>query len=283
MPKEAAQKVTTTGTTTTTTAQAPAFGQKLVYFDPEGKRYAGDDAKLAEEMLKLFQGKYKAVRRSSGGLVLAEPFELIVYGDPTKPAEAQDYRVRVKFRDFRRDLRGRVLVNQYATHVKTVSAKELLEPFAFDATAKGKFLLDFGDGTVPVHVILSDGRGQGPGQTVFLEPDAIEKVRTTRQDANVMIQPYRVERTVLRWTPMGADGASAEERRAWRNYRRLVEANITVIPQVLAFGAPIAVPGGSTPEEVRQFLRMKLRQRVTGKAESLIYKVTGDDLRPLDE
>lgn len=275
------ERTGTITTTTTTRQETPAFGQKLVYFDAQGQRYVGDDAKLAEEMLRLFAGKYKAVRRSSGGLVLAEPFELIVYGDPRKHPEATEYRVRVKFRDFRRDARGRVLVNEYATHVKTVSASELLEPFAFDANAGGRFLLDFGDGTVPVHVVLSDGRG--PGQTFFVEPDAIETVRTTRQDQNVLIQPYRVERTVLRWTPAGTDGGTPEERRAWRNYRRLLEANRTVIPTALAFGAPISVPGGSTVDEVRQFLRMKLRQRLTGKAESLVYRLTADELKPLDE
>lgn len=273
-----------TNTTTTTTARPEkpaAFGQKLVYFDPQGQRYAGDDAKVAEEMLKLFAGKYKSVRRSSGGLVLAEPFELIVYGDSQKFAEPTEYRVRVKFRDFKRDTRGRVLVNEYATHVKTVSAKELLEPFTFDGNTQGRFLLDFGDGTVPVHVVLSDGRGTG--HTFFVPPDAIEKVRTTQQDRDVLIQPYRVERAVLRWTPAGEDGGTTEERRAWRNYRRLAEANLTVIPPVLAYGTPISVPGGSTADEVRQFLRMKLRQRLTGKTESLIYRVTGDELKPLDE
>ena len=72
-----------TNTTTVQQQTTPAFGSRLVYFDPQGQQYGGgEDAKLAEEMLRLFAGKYKAVRRSSGGLVLAEPFELIVYGDP---------------------------------------------------------------------------------------------------------------------------------------------------------------------------------------------------------
>lgn len=270
------------GMTTDRTTTSSAFAEKLVYFDAQGQRAGGgEDQRLAEEMLKLFAGKYKAVRRSSGGLILAEPFELIVYGDPQKDPENQEYRVRVKFRDFRRDARGRVLAAEYGTHVKTVSAQELLTPFSFEANAPGRFMLDFGDGPVPVQLVV--GEGKTKGQALFVEPDAIEKVRTTRQDRDVLIQPYKVERTVLRWTPNGEDGGSPEERKAWRNYRRLVEGNRTVIPQVLAYGAPIAVPGGSTTEEVKQFLRLKLRQRITGQLEPMVYKMTGEELQPLDE
>jgi hypothetical protein len=265
----------------TTVRREPAFTQQLVYFDPQGKRYVGDDHRIAEDMLRLFSQRVKAVRRSTGGLVLAEPFELIVYGDPTRPARPEDYRVRVKFRDFRRDAEGRVLLGEIATHVKTLPASELLEPFHFDGDTPGCFLLDFGDGIVPVNVVLSDGRGNG--QAFFVEPDAIERVRTTRQDENVLIQPYRVERTVLRWTPIDKEGGAPDERRAWRNYHRLVDRDRQAIPPVLAFGAPIAIPGGSTTEEVRQFLRMKLRQRLTGKAESLVYRIEGEELQPLDE
>lgn len=239
--------------------------ERLVYYDLAGHRYEGAPASnLIDEALKLFAGTQKAVRRSSGGLVIAEPYQLIVYGDPLNPQiDPPSLRVRVKFRDFRRDEEGRVRTAEYITHKKTVTPDELREPFGFRPAALGhqRFVLDFGDGPVPIQVFHYEEIG-GIQYAYFIEPAQAARVQDLPKRTEITLAIYRVERDVLRFAGLDPQsGESKEWESACRNYQRLVALGVQVVPGCLRATAPIAVAGGLTPQELSQQLRETMETR----------------------
>lgn len=242
---------------------------RLVYYDLSGQRYEPTPASsLIDEALKLFGHKAKAVRRSSGGLAIAEPYQLVVYGDPTtQSTDSQSLRVRVKFRDFRRDGKGRVVAAEYISHRKTVLPEELREAFSFQTAslARQRFVLDFGDGTIPVQVFHFE-ESHNVTYAYFIEPAQALRVQKVKRGSVAPITVYRVERDVLRFASLDVNGEAREWEEACRNYQRLVAIGAPAIPSCLRTGGPVKIPGGLMPNETAK----KLREVISGKPDLVV-------------
>ncbi len=227
-----------------------SLSQKLVYVDPSGNPPSIELPEgFLDQALKYFGSQVRSVRRSSGGLVLAEPCQLIVYGEPETEEAARTIRVRVRFRDFRRDPSGRVLAPHYLTQTKTVSLRDLSEPFSFRCDAEGeqRFLLDFGSGTIPVHVVGYDG--DATPLAYFIETDSVEQILKSPKGGHCLVQVYMVERNVLRY------GDAEDFARSQETFRRLKRECRRAVPEAFRIAEALSIPTGITKEEFSDFFR----------------------------
>src|SRR3954452_20704123 len=96
---------------------------KLLYFDAEGRSVEKDVSRaVLDNALKFFSTRARSVRRTSSGLMLAEPIAIVLY---EQAGSRTDVRVKVRFRDFTRQHGAHYCVS----HTKVVSPDELAEPF----------------------------------------------------------------------------------------------------------------------------------------------------------
>jgi hypothetical protein len=234
--------------------------ERPLYYDLDRKRYGSEPpGGLIIDALKLFGGSVKAVRRSSGGLVLAEPFQIVVNGDSTgEPSGQPDVRVRVHFRDFKRGPNNLVLRAEYETHTKIVTPGELKDPFRFGLGSPEepqRFMLDLGHGVIPVRVYHYVEDASGVTFAYFVELADIEKLSRSKLGTRIPVQAYRVERNVLRYAMDDEEfGVPLEYIHAKENYRRLRQAYARVIPEGFRAGTAIMVPAGVAPEDLRHYL-----------------------------
>lgn len=227
-----------------------SLSRKLTYFDPAGNPPSIELPEgFLDQALKYFGNQVRSVRRSSGGLVLAEPCQLIVYGEPESEEAARTIRVRVRFRDFRRDSTGRVLTPDYLTQTKTVALRDLQEPFSFrcDSEIDQHFILDFGSGTIPVHVIGYDG--DATPLAYFVENDSFETILKSKPGGHCLIQVYMVERNVLRF-------AHEEDwNRSLETFHKLKRECRRPVPESFRIGEALSVPSGLDKEQLSDFFR----------------------------
>lgn len=260
------------------------LAEKLVYYDLEGRRYDKEaGGGLIDEALKLFGGSVKAVKRSTGGLVIAEPYQLIVYGDPTKEGGRTDIRIRVRFRDFKRGANNRVVSPEYVIHTKTVLPEDLKEPFSYRCAgrAQQRFVMDFGQGIVPVHVVHYEIDPSGDTIAYFLDHGDMEQLRTAAKGTKTSVQVYRCDRDVLRFAPDDPERGPIEYGLAAANHRRLRLDNQQIVPDVLKSGGPTPLLAGLPAEEIQKALSRVLEHRGREKSEPLCFTLDeDDDLKP---
>lgn len=254
---------------------------KLVYYDQEGTCFERSvDHDTLDNALKIFSGRVRAVRRSSGGLVMAEPLQIVVYEGGIQESPLH---IRVRFRELVPTSAGEEKTSMSCT--KVVAASELFEPFLydFDGSRKQTFALDFGQGIVPVYPFYYH-QTDSETEAYFLDArDWDNALRGSSRD-KARVQIYRVTRSALRWTGPAVDGTSAaipvEAERARRNFEKLKEANKTIVPETFRFGGTIEVPCGGSAQDIRHFLRICVQKRIMGKPVYLNVRAKEDELLP---
>jgi hypothetical protein len=231
---------------------------RLVYYDPTGVRYEANIAReMLDEALKIFDGKRKAIKRSSGGLVHADPYQLVIFEDKDSGA-APEIRVKVKFKEFKKDAEGKFVVDEYVMNHKVVPVSEISDPFTFALDGQQRFVLDFGQGMIPVYVFHYDTDANGTAMAYFTEIDALRRALTGKVGEYMPVQTYKVPRDILRFACDLTANGSSEYLEAMDNQTRLKENGISIIPDSLLVFDRIDVCFPQTHQGFRKYLRQRL-------------------------
>jgi hypothetical protein len=238
---------------------------KLIYYDHKGTYYEKTvDRAMIDRALKVFDGRPRAVHRSNGGLITVEPYQLVLMGG--EKDQAPHVRVRVKFKDLKYDESRRVISNQTVEYTKTVLPEELVEPFPFLYQGNQSFVMNFGQGLVPVYLFHLDEDAAGNATAFFIEYRDLDRALHCPSGEKALVQAYSLSRDVIRLASDKPDAEGLSEYdRARLNYDRLVASGANPIPECFKTGDPIQVPAGGTMQDVRHYLRI-LMQRQRGGA-----------------
>jgi hypothetical protein len=212
----------------------------LVLFDERGNpssenRLLGENTEI---LLSIFNGLPKAVHRSSGGLILVQPSQLVL----TDSSEGiMDLRIKVLFKELERNSQHQIVSKKIITSSKTVPLSEIKEGFTYDNIRFQNFVLDMGLGIVPVHVLSFYPDSQGHLWALFVRHDELEKSLVGFESRNISI--YEVPQNLLRSIESLSHG---EKDFQWAkgHVRKLVERGETIIPELLLIGSSVEVPTG---------------------------------------
>jgi len=228
--------------------------ENLVFVDSEGGLAPSLD-RVLEQAFRCFGGKLRAVPRSTGGLVLAEPCELTVHeGGATSTGSAPAIRVLVRFRDLKRNERGEAPIPEYVMHSKLVAAETLREPFALErhGLPETRFVLDFGHGIVPIRVIAFRPDGDQSVQACFIDVDDSRRIANASAGMPCPARVYEIDREVLRY-------ASPQDfERAIRNMNRISAMGKDPIPRAFA-RREIDFPGAGQGAKLLEALAKAVR------------------------
>lgn len=216
--------------------------------------------------LRVLNSKSRSVQRSSGGRVIAEPYQ-IVYYDPigSTKGEHPEVRIKVRFRDLKFSASGRLVTYEPVTHTKVVSASDLKDAFSFvlDDSRPQSFVMDFGQGIVPVFVICYEKRDHGGEWAYLARPDTVAELSSFNAGKRVTVQVYRVPKEVLRYASRRrVNGQRSEYEMAEENYSLMKSRRQVTLPSDLAVGNPIAMPTRHNLKEVRNYLAALVENKI---------------------
>src|SRR5690606_784546 len=84
------------------------------------------------------------------------------------------------------------------TVTKNILPEEIQDELAYDLKSTQKFLLDFGQGTVPITIFSFVSDAVGENQALFVESDAIERAIRTPSGSKILVQRYKVAKDLVR-------------------------------------------------------------------------------------
>ncbi len=232
---------------------------RLVYFDPKGRRQEAHIKKtIFETALAKLDGTPKAIARSSGGIVTAQPYQMVLYHCMSDTVGAgPELRIKVRFKDFVRAEGERMTSGGIVTVTKNVLPDEILQPLKYDLKSNHRFLVDFGQGAIPITVFSFISEPGGDSVAMFVESEAVERSIRERQGSRILTHRYRVTRDVLR---IVRDTGAREFEAAKANYDRIKKLGIPAVPQALASGPSIDLPTGFSYQAVSEYLRRSMHR-----------------------
>jgi hypothetical protein len=229
---------------------------KIIYFDPKGVRHEVIFRKSAiDSAIAKMDGKPRAISRSSGGIVMAQPYQLVLHHSVTDGLDiGPELRIKVRFKEFVRDERGKVSSGNVMTVTKNILPEEVLDEVSYDLKSTQKFLLDFGQGALPVAIFSFVSDAAGENQALFVEADAIERAIRTPAGSKIQVQRFKVSKDLVR---VVRDMEVAPEilGKAQANAERLKKAGGSGIPEALKVGEAIEIPTGMSYQAICEFLR----------------------------
>ena len=212
----------------------------LVLLDAQGQP-ASEPPLLGEHtelLLSIFNGLPKAVHRSSGGLILVQPSQLVF----TTLSEGQtELRIKVLFNELERNSKHQIISKKIILSSKTVPVTEIKEGFTYDNIRFQNFVLDMGLGIIPVHVLSFYLDSHGYTWAIFVRHDELEKALVRTEASKLSI--YEVPQNLLRSIEPFSQGEK-DFQWAKSHVRKLIERGETIIPEVLSIGRPVEVPTG---------------------------------------
>lgn len=229
---------------------------RLIYFDPRGIRHEVLIRKsTVDAAIAKLDGKPRAIARSSGGLVMAQPYQLVLHHCIAEGVDsAPELRIKVRFKEFVRDERGKVTSGSVMTVTKNLLPDEVLEGISYDLKSTQKFLLDFGQGALPVSIFSFVSDAAGENQALFVEADAIERAIRTPAGSKIHVQRYKVSKDLVR---VVRDSEHAKEvfEKAQSNFERVKKMGGSTAPDAIKVGEPIEIPSGMSYQAICEFLR----------------------------
>ncbi len=229
---------------------------RLIYFDPKGARHevAVRKSTIDSAIAKL-DGKPRAIVRSSGGLVSAQPYQLVLHHSVTDGREmSPELRVKVRFKEFVRDEKGRVTSGNVMTVTKSVLPEEIMDEVAYDLRSTQKFLIDFGNGAVPVVIFSFVSDAAGENQALFVEADMLERAIRTPAGSKIQVQRFKVSKDLVRVVRDSEHSADIFNR-AQANVEKLRKTAAVVVPEALRVGESIEIPSGTGYQGLCELLR----------------------------
>lgn len=236
---------------------------KLVYYDQNGTKYEKQvERDKVDEALRYFDGTLKTVARSTGGMARAIPFQLVMFDPSSESGTSQpEVRIQVKFRDFKRDSLGKIIPNEYVTRTKTVLPSELGEALPQRLEGEQRFVLDLGQGLIPIYVFRYATDEAGHTQALFVELDDLEQVLLGKKGKQVHIQAYQVPRDLLRVARAGSETRKDEFDAAVDNYQDLKAKGVEIVPATMQVGQKIRCPESISYQDFRRFLSRSLKKQ----------------------
>lgn len=236
---------------------------KLIYYDKDGNCVEKEIPQgLLEEPLKFFDGKLKAVRRTSGGLSLAEPHQIIVY-------QQDEIRIRVRLKELGRNTEGFVISPKPVYQMKVVPLSHIEPGFTIHTEDAQTFVVDLGQGLVPIHLFHIETDLQGRRSAFFVLSAALQEV--LKGNRKITLPIFSLPLEVIR-------AATAEEfAAAEKNVAGLIESKGLYLPDTLIATSPVQVPQGSSLEMVKHFLRISTRPEDRQYIEPLLIRVEKKD------
>jgi hypothetical protein len=242
-----------------------AAPDRLVYYDNAGNYYEKEVApEIIEKALKVFDGRRRSAPRQTGGQIMVEPYQLVLVSEGDREAPPQ-VRIRVKFTDLKYDPLMGARSPQYLTYSETLSPEELADPFPLSYYGPQTFVMNFGQGLVPIYVFHHETDENENTTVYFIELKDLDTALNCPAGEKVPVQVYQVNRDALRYaSDISRGGQPSEYELARENYRRLLAAGASPIPEGFKVGTPILVPAGGTMQDIRHYLRI-MQQRKNGK------------------
>ena len=257
---------------------------RVIYFDPRGIRHEKPIAqRILDEALAKLDGKPRAIRRSSGGITTAQPYQLVLFHTISDREDSTpELLVKVRFRDFKLNDGEFASTGQCMTLTKTVPIKDIVNPFTFTPEENQRFVLDFGKGIVPIHVFAFINDPNGERNAFFVEKKAIEFATRSAKGQKIAIQRYKVSRDVIRST----GGKETEDQniktdfdKARDNFERLLRARLEPIPHALKAGGLVEIPTGLSLARLQEELRSTVHRfnREEREESSIAERLNADD------
>lgn len=228
---------------------------KVIYFDPKGVRHEVIFRKSAiDSAIAKMDGKPRAISRSSGGLVMAQPYQLVLHHSVTEGLDiGPELRIKVRFKEFVRDERGKVTSGNVMTVTKNILPEEIFDEISYDLKSTQKFLLDFGQGALPVAIFSFVSDAAGENNALFVEAEAIERAIRTPAGSKIQVQRFKVSKDLIR-VVRDMETAAEVLGKAQANADRLKKTG-TYIPDALKVGDSIEIPTGMSYQAICEFLR----------------------------
>lgn len=234
---------------------------KLIYYDKEGNYIEKPIPKgLLDEPLKFFDGKPKAVNRTSGGLSLAEPHQIVVY-------QGNEIRIRVRIKELVRSQQGYVISPKPVYQMKVVPLSQMEPGFEIHAGEKQSYAVDLGQGLLPIHVFHIETDIQGQKHALFVLEPQLKKALATPGTEKAALETYRLPAEILRWA------RPEVARESQKNVEKLVAEHSLYIPESLQATSPITIAGGTSLEMLRHFLRLSANPNDKQWIEPLLIRV----------
>ena len=229
---------------------------RVMYFDPKGVRHEVSLRKsLLDAAISKLDGKPRAIARSSGGLVMAQPYQLVLHHCVAQGVDAgPELRVKVRFKELVRDERGRVNSGNAMTVTKNLLPEEVLEGIRYDLHSTQKFLVDFGQGPVPIAIFSFVSDSAGENQALFVEAESIEQAIRTPAGKQIYVQRYKISKEMVR---VVRDAEQAKEifSKARENSERIKKMGGNLIPDAFKVGEAIEIPSGMSYPAICDFFR----------------------------
>lgn len=232
---------------------------KVVYYDSLSRRHEVElDAEWVREMLLAIRDKRpKALRHPTGGWVNAQPAGLFLYGPARGRTKAPQIKVRVKYRDLLQLHGGGSSSVRYVTFFQDCLPEELHEPFSYDFESDPLFVVDFGQGPVPVAVYDYDLDSKGEVRASFVEWQASEWLKGAEANEVVLVQRFSIYQDALRVASRQRNLSTglSEWEEAKQNYERILATSGSPVPAAFRVGFTTEVPVGPGVADWRQPLR----------------------------
>jgi len=223
----------------------------LVLFDERGTLTTPNP--LSKEntdlLMTVFNGLPKGVQRSSGGLILVQPSQLVLTHSADDTLEV---RVKVLFKELERNGQHQIISKKVITSSKTVPLGEIKEGFTYDNIRFQNFVLDIGLGIIPVHVLSTYPDSHGHIWALFVRHDELERALVGPKASRVSI--FEVPQNILRLISPFSQRGEKDFQWAKEHVQKLVERGETIIPDVLLAGSPIQVPVGLSFSDLEHYL-----------------------------
>ncbi len=240
-------------------ANQSSHQERLIYYDEQGNSVEQNvQSGSIQNALNVFDGRSRTVRRSTGGLTRVEPFQMVLvnHEDNRMPS----IRVRVRFTDlrFEQTESGEITAQVYQ-HTKIVAPEQLQSSFDYELTQEQRFVVDLGQGILPVHVIHLDRNGSDEITAYFIKIEDSERISQGNLGDRTWVQVYQVPREALRLAV--CDAGTDDWKLALENYERMRKYTSECFPDCLKAGYPVETISGYNWEELRDFLQLSLTQR----------------------
>lgn len=205
----------------------------------------GASKETIESLKRVYDGSPKMIRRSNGGYSPATPHRTHFW---IEEGQIQIF-VEVRFRDYvKTPKRGKPVPTEM---LKVVPLKDILTPNCFHTRPDQRYLVDFGDGPIPVAVV-DYAISSGEKVALIVDVGAIKNLERDPKGRSLEISCYVIPRDLLR------DASCPQENRNYQrarfNHRRLVAHGGSAIPGSLAFRSSVNIPSGLSIHQATQVM-----------------------------
>ncbi|MCB0418837.1 MAG: hypothetical protein KDD39_14405 [Bdellovibrionales bacterium] len=236
--------------------------RRVLFYDSLGQRHEKEIRKAdINEAMAKFNLPSIAVKRSTGGYSPARAVKLLIVDpNPQDPESVPQFMIRVHFTDIqiRSGSAGHQMV-VYENSVKDVDPSDVVAIEPGNIQAPSRFVLDLGNGPVPIHVFDYAIGWDGLVMALFIEIDDLKELITGQSGEGRFMPTFQVRADALRHLSGDPDSFKEEYRQAYANYYIQKTSGVFKLPKSLLLGQRLQVPCGKSYADVAHYLRSHLK------------------------